>query len=244
MAVKFYRKEQQAAQLSPHYKVRDFWSNPKYSKIKLDDRLPDILEQFGAHFGAFPRLRNKFVGTERYEMVRSAGYRDPTVDWTGSKKSQHCFGKGLDIEIPGVPAYRLAQFAETLPQIGGIGQYYTTAEPVDKCEHIHIDVRARLSPARWGHQNRTSGCNIPTFGGIAKTLKKGHQGCAVRLLQNFLNHWAKESGLLQKMQKLALDGDFGAKTEALLRQFQQKTGLKADGKYGRKTNEKANIFDW
>ena len=175
-------------------------------------------------------------------MVRSAGYRDPAIDWTGSKNSQHCFGKALDIEIPGVPAYRLAQFAETLPQIGGIGHYYTTAEPIDKCEHIHIDVRARLSPARWGHQNKTSGCNIPTFGGIPKTLKRGHQGCAVRLLQDFLNRWAKENAI--RVNALTLDGDFGVKTEQLLKRYQQKTGLKADGKYGRKTNEKTELFDW
>lgn len=237
MAIKIYTKGQLDVQLSEHYRVRDFWSNPRYEQIRLDDRLPGILERFGAHFGVMPRLRNKYVGTDRYKMVPSAGYRDPAVDWTGSKTSQHCYGKALDIEISGVPAYRLAQFAETLPQIGGIGHYYTTAEPIDKCEHIHIDVRARLTPARWGHQNRTGGCNIPTFGGVPKTLKRGHQGCAVRLLQDYLNGWAGE-------KKLALDGEFGAKTEALLRQYQREHGLRMDGKYGRKTNEKTQLFDW
>lgn len=244
MGITIYRKEHESLRLSEHYTVADFWSNPAYDWIKLDDRLPGILEQFGQHFGAYPRLRNKYVGTDRYKMVPSAGFRNPDIDWTGSKTSQHCYGRGLDIEIPGVPAYKLAQFAETIPAIKGIGHYYNTQEPVDKCEHIHIDVRHRVTVSRWGHQNRTSGCNIPTFGGVPKTLKRGHQGCAVRLLQDFLNRWVEESGHLQKMQKLTLDGDFGVRTEALLKCFQQENGLTPDGKYGRKTNEKANIFDW
>ena len=65
MAVVTYRKEHKGLRLSEHYTVADFWSNPKYDWIKLDTKLVEILEQFGAHFGAFPRLRNKYVGTER-----------------------------------------------------------------------------------------------------------------------------------------------------------------------------------
>ena len=41
-----------------------------------------------------------------------------------------------------------------------------------------------------------------------------------------------------------LDGEFGVKTEVLLRQFQQENGLKPDGKYGRETNRKMKLFDW
>ena len=86
-------------------------------------------------------------------------------------------------------------------------------------------------------------CAYNVNGGVPKTLKRGHQGCAVRLLQDFLNRWAEEWHL-QKMQKLALDGDFGAKTEQLLKRFQQENGLKPDGKYGRATNRKMKLFDW
>lgn len=242
MGITIYRKEHKPLRLSEHYTVADFWSNPAYDWIKLDDRLPGILEQFGEHFGKYPRLRNRYVGTNRYKMVPSAGFRNPEIDWKGSKTSQHCYGRGLDIEIPGVPAYKLAQFAETIPAIKGIGHYYNTQEPVDKCEHIHIDVRHRVTVSRWGHQNRTSGCNIPTFGGMPKTLKRGHQGCAVRLLQNYLNDWAKENAIL--VNALTLDGEFGAKTEHLLKRYQKGNGLKPDGKYGRATNRKMKLFDW
>lgn len=236
MGVTTYRKEHKDLRLSEHYTVADFWSNPAYDWIKLDDRLLGILEQFGEHFGKYPRLRNKYVGTDRYKMVPSAGFRNPDIDWKGSKTSQHCYGRGLDIEIPGVPAYKLAQFAETIPDIKGIGHYYNTQEAVDKCEHIHIDVRNRLSISRWGHQNRTSGCNIPTFGGIPKTLKKGHQGCAVRLIQQTLN---EEMGA-----GLTVDGSFGTKTELRLKAYQAAHGLHADGKYGRKTNDVMKLFQW
>ena len=242
MGITIYRKEHKSLRLSEHYTVADFWSNPAYDWIKLDDRLPGILERFGEHFGAYPRLRNKYVGTDRYKMVPSAGFRNPAIDWTGSKTSQHCYGRGLDIEIPGIPAYRLAQFAETIPAIKGIGHYYNTQEPVDKCEHIHIDVRHRVTVSRWGHQNRTSGCNIPTFGGVPKTLKRGHQGCAVRLIQQALNDWLDAAHI--DAAWLAQDGEFGARTEKALKDYQQWYGLKPDGKYGRNTNRKMKLFDW
>lgn len=242
MGITIYRKEHKSLRLSEHYTVADFWSNPAYDWIKLDDRLPGILEQFGEHFGAYPRLRNKYVGTDRYKMVSSAGFRNPDIDWKGSKTSQHCYGRGLDIEIPGVPAYKLAQFAETIPDIKGIGHYYSTQEPVDKCEHIHIDVRHRVTVSRWGHQNRTSGCNIPTFGGVPKTLKRGHQGCAVRLIQQALNDWLDAAHI--DAAWLAPDGEFGTRTEKALKDYQQWYGLKPDGKYGRNTNRKMKLFDW
>lgn len=236
MGVTTYRKEHKDVRLSEHYAVADFWSNPAYDWIKLDDRLPGILEQFGQHFGKYPRLRNKYVGTERYKMVPSAGFRNPDIDWTGSKTSQHCYGRGLDIEIPGVPAYKLAQFAETIPAIKGIGHYYNTQEPVDKCEHIHIDVRHRVTVSRWGHQNKTSGCSIPTFGGVYRIIHRGHQGCAVRLIQQALND--------KIVAGLTVDGDFGSKTEKALRTYQKMAGLKPDGKYGKETNRKLKLFDW
>nr|DAW30408.1 MAG TPA: lysozyme family protein [Bacteriophage sp.] len=236
MGITIYRKEHKSLRLSEHYTVADFWSNPAYDWIKLDDRLPGILEQFGEHFGKYPRLRNRYVGTDRYKMVPSAGFRNPKIDWKGSKTSQHCYGRGLDIEIPGIPAYRLAQFAETIPAIKGIGHYYNTQEPVDKCEHIHIDVRHRVTVSRWGHQNKTSGCNIPTFGGVYRIIRRGHQGCAVRLIQQALND--------KIIAGLTVDGDFGSKTEKALRTYQKAAGLKPDGKYGRATNRKMKLFDW
>lgn len=242
MGVTTYRKEHKALRLSEHYTVADFWSNPAYDWIKLDTKLVEILEQFGAHFGTYPRLRNKYVGTDRYKMVPSAGFRNPDIDWTGSKTSQHCYGRGLDIEIPGVPAYKLAQFAETIPDIKGIGHYYNTQEPVDKCEHIHIDVRHRTTVSRWGHQNKTSGCNIPTFGGVYRIIKRGHQGCAVRLIQQALNDWMDAACI--DAEWLTPDGDFGTKTEKALRRYQQWYKLKPDGKYGKGTNRIMKLFDW
>lgn len=59
------------------------------------------------------------------------------------------------------------------------------------------------------------------------TLKKGSKGADVKTLQQALN---KAGGY-----GLNVDGDFGAKTEAAVRDFQKKNGLSVDGIVGAKT---------
>ena len=60
-----------------------------------------------------------------------------------------------------------------------------------------------------------------------RLLKKGSVGSDVRTLQELLN---------QLGAALTVDGDFGSKTEAAVKAFQKKTGLKQDGKYGDQTH--------
>ena len=229
--IKRYSKSQKGEKLSAHFTVADVWSNSRYDYILHDELLTEALEAFRAHFKQQPRLR-----TYKGNVVTSAGYRNSAIDWKGSKTSRHCSGMGLDIEIPGVPAYKLAQFAETLPYIGGIGHYWRTyTHDALACEHIHIDTRSRSNPARWGYQGKTSGCNIPTFGGVYKPLKRGHVGVAVYLVQAKL----KELGY-----SVSPDGNFGAKTQATLRKWQFDNGLKQDGVYGRDCDKKMDVFGW
>ena len=57
----------------------------------------------------------------------------------------------------------------------------------------------------------------------SRLLKKGSKGTDVKTLQELLNQLGAE---------LAVDGDFGSKTEAAVKAFQKKAGIKQDGKYG------------
>lgn len=232
--VKTFTSAQMDVSLSTHFKVSDFWSNPDYDSIKLDTDLANILEKFYVHFGVKPRLRNRYNGQSgtKYAPVASAGYRRP--DWGGSRTSQHCYGKGLDFEIAGVPAYKLAQFAETLPEIGGIGLYLQDGQ-LDRETHIHID--CRIGPRkRWGWHGQTSDTNTPGFGGIPCIFRYGNRSAAIEEIQGYLNAHGHPCG--------EPDGAFGAKTKAALMAYQKAHGLKADGIYGKQTNALTKIFNW
>ena len=61
----------------------------------------------------------------------------------------------------------------------------------------------------------------------SRLLKKGSAGSDVKTLQELLN---------QLGAALAVDGDFGNKTESAVKAFQKKVGLKQDGKYGDQTH--------
>ena len=71
------------------------------------------------------------------------------------------------------------------------------------------------------------------LGAIRTTYHKGDYGYDVLYIQKFLN-WA---GI-----KCTADGDFGEKTKAALETFQKKVGLKVDGIWGDKTQEKAKAY--
>ena len=66
----------------------------------------------------------------------------------------------------------------------------------------------------------------PKFG---KTLKRGNTGSDVRKIQRQLASFGYNIGV---------DGDFGPKTEATVKQFQKDKGLSADGIFGRQTYSK------
>jgi len=61
----------------------------------------------------------------------------------------------------------------------------------------------------------------------SRLLKNGSSGTDVKTLQELLN---------QLGAALEVDGQFGSKTEAAVRAFQKKAGIKQDGKYGDQTH--------
>lgn len=73
-----------------------------------------------------------------------------------------------------------------------------------------------------------SAATPPATGSSGSTLKKGTSGSAVKTLQGNL--------IMLGYLNSSADGQFGAKTEAAVRQYQSRNGLAADGIAGAKTN--------
>ena len=65
----------------------------------------------------------------------------------------------------------------------------------------------------------------------SRSLKKGSTGSDVKTLQELLNQLAIVTPALE------VDGDFGSKTEAAVKAFQKKVGIKQDGIYGDETHK-------
>lgn len=69
------------------------------------------------------------------------------------------------------------------------------------------------------------------------TLRRGSKGTRVRNLQAGMNR------IFRKYSKLKLDGDFGPKTEAVIKEFQRRAGgLAVDGIVGPKTTAALNSY--
>ena len=112
----------------------------------------------------------------------------------------------------------------------GIALHYYPIVPEypnsDGCVRI-----ASLKAAKLIHENTRSRQSIvsvreelrPKFGIV---LKSGSTGQDVRKVQR---------RLVDKGYKLIVDGDFGSKTEALIKQFQKNKGLSPDGVFGPQT---------
>lgn len=116
------------AQISPHFKVREFACRDGSDPVFVAPRLVEVLEAVRVHFGA--------------TVTVTSGYRTVSYNATvenSSKTSQHCNGLAADIKVAGVSPAAVADYAEQLlGSHGGVGRYGT---------FTHIDVRADKS--RW-----------------------------------------------------------------------------------------------
>ncbi|MFD8496212.1 peptidoglycan-binding protein [Amycolatopsis sp. NPDC059657] len=93
-----------------------------------------------------------------------------------------------------------------------------------------------VGAATWGRIDSGLGDSVPGGPGgdpspeePAATLKRGSQGPAVVALQRRLNAW------FPAYSHLTADGVFGAGTEGVVREFQRRAGLTADGIAGPRT---------
>jgi len=110
--------------LSEHFSYRDFSCKCGgcRNQVRVHLGLVGALEAIMEHFKKIPRITEAF----RCEIVCEK--RDL------QKKNSHRLGKAAHIYIEGVPINELFNFAETVPEIRGIGYY-----PSEKV--IHIDTR-------------------------------------------------------------------------------------------------------
>lgn len=112
---------------------------------------------------------------------------------------------------------KYAIFNRRIWRPNGLGwRPYTGRNPHDKHLHVSIYAKSRddLRPWPW------------TVANTHPTLKRGDRGQAVSELQQ---------KLVARGYKLTVDGSFGPKVEAAVRDFQEGKGLVADGIVGRAT---------
>ena len=112
--------------LSANFRVREFACNDGTDPIFIDSELVTVLQKIRNHFGK--------------PVTITSAYRTPPHNSRegGTTYSQHLYGKAADIKISGVTPKKVADYAETLLDKGGIGIYNT---------FTHIDVRSVKS--RW-----------------------------------------------------------------------------------------------
>ncbi|MEU0514307.1 peptidoglycan-binding domain-containing protein [Amycolatopsis sp. NPDC006125] len=121
----------------------------------------------------------------------------------------------------------------TKPDFSG-WKVYTGSNP--HTSHVHVSLTqsgAYDDRAGWGIAGGGPAAPVPppsTGGSSSKpTIRRGSTGAAVTQLQQTLNRG------YPAYSKLTVDGVFGAKTEAVVKEFQRRSGLAVDGIVGPKT---------
>ena len=147
---------------------------------------------------------------------------------------------------PGSPQRREQRCIDTLPEIVGLAlftdghvAYYVGGGYAVEwrgfnygCVKTVVKERpwkhwAKLPFIDYGDTSAAQPAETVTYTLGSRLLKNGSVGGDVKTLQELLN---------QLGAALAVDGDFGSKTEAAVKAFQKKTGLKQDGLYGNLTH--------
>lgn len=160
-------------------------------------------------------------------------------DKSASGMFEYCKKKGMDWGTIG-----------TLPEIvglalftdGHVGYYVGDGYAVEWRGFNYGCVKTKVKDRTWknwaklpfidygdGLVNTPSPATIYVLG--SRSLKKGFTGSDVKTLQELLNHLAIVTPALE------VDGNFGSKTEAAVKAFQKKAGIKQDGIYGDETHK-------
>ena len=167
------------AQLSPHFRRREFASKDGSDKVLVDEALVELLEAIRAAAGG--------------AVTINSGYRSPEHNKAvgGVSHSQHLYGRAADIVVDGASPLLVGQIAEYyLGDRGGIGVYET---------FTHVDTRSVRS--RW---DQRSGKQIVVGGwpGWEETMSEDQfyqmflQAMATynkKLSEKTVSDWAKEA---------------------------------------------------
>lgn len=209
MVKTYSKKKDGSTYLSKNFKVSEFACKDGSDTILIDTALVDYLQ----------RIRN-WAGAS---VVISSGYRTVSHNAKigGATNGQHIKGCAADIIISSKAISKVAAYAEAIGVKG--------VEKNEDSNYVHIDTRT--SKYLWRHSGGKD-ITVTTHGGKcpyttpSRSLKKGHSGNDVRWLQFWLNLWGFS---------LAVDGSFGAKTDAAVKDIQKRCGLVVDGIAGTKT---------
>ena len=175
------------------------------------------------------------IGTDKTFSSKYGGGNCP--DKSANGMFSYAKSKGMDWgtidtlpEIPGLALYK----------DGHAGYYIGNGYAVEWQGFSWGCVKTQVKKRPWTHWYKlpfidygdTSGAQVAveavtvyTLG--SRLLKNGSTGADVKALQELLN---------QLGATLEVDGQFGSKTEAAVRVFQKKAGIKQDGKYGDQTH--------
>ena len=160
-------------------------------------------------------------------------------DKSASGMFEYCKKKGMDWgaigTLPEIPG--LALFTD-----GHIGYYVGGGYAVEWRGFNYGCVKTRVKDRAWKNWAKLpfidygdSSVTTPSPAIIyvlgSRSLKKGTTGSDVKTLQELLNQ------LTIVTPALEVDGDFGSKTEAAVKAFQKKVGIKQDGIYGDETHK-------
>ena len=209
-AKKYSLKKNGDLHLSPHFTVREFACHDGSDTVLIDDRLVTLLEKIRDRFGKPVRINSAY---------RTAKYN---AKIGGVSNSYHVKGMAADIVAQGIPAKRVAQYAETL-DCGGIGWY-------EGKKFVHIDTRKnRVCWKDVGRHVRKTFSDCP-YAEPSENRKFGDKGAA------WVQWHLKKCGA-----KISIDGKFGANTKAAVIDFQRKHSLATDGIVGTKTRQALKI---
>ncbi|OGB87712.1 hypothetical protein A3J44_03235 [candidate division WOR-1 bacterium RIFCSPHIGHO2_02_FULL_45_12] len=111
--------------LSEHYNNKDFacLCPECRGEYKVHLGLVGALEQIGTHFRKRAQILSAYWCDAYYEKLKKT-----------SKRSFHTRGKAAHIAVDGVSIQELFKYAETIPELRGIGLY-------PKENFIHVDTR-------------------------------------------------------------------------------------------------------
>jgi uncharacterized protein YcbK (DUF882 family) len=123
-------------QLTPHFTLEELackcgCKTPVAVRFRLEHLAP-ILEKIRANWG--------------HPVTVNCAYRCPAHNAAvgGVSDSQHIHGNAADIKIHGVTPEEIAEFAATMPEVGGLGVY-----PTQNFCHVDQRVHPRGEIARW-----------------------------------------------------------------------------------------------
>lgn len=126
MIVKLSKSKDGEQLFAPHFKVKEFACKDASDLILIDTQLVYYLEAIRDHFGK-PVTINSAYRNQEYN--RAVG---------GASESQHVEGRACDIVVKGVDPAVVADYADSVLNMGGVGRYKT---------FTHIDTRSTKS--RW-----------------------------------------------------------------------------------------------